>query len=68
MVGQDPDFVVSVPTAESEPTLLVPEAEFTEPASAVDEPGSDPDDEPIARISLRLPQSVKVRVDEKAAA
>ena len=28
----------------------------------------DPDDEPVARISLRLPQSVKVRVDELAAA
>ena len=68
MVGQDPEFVVSVPTAESEPTLLVPEAESTEPASAATSQRSDPDDEPIARISLRLPQSVKARVDEKAAA
>jgi Ribbon-helix-helix protein, copG family len=69
MVGQDPEFVVSVPTVESEPTLLVPEAESAEPASGVvDEPAADPDDEPIARISLRLPQSVKARVDEKAAA
>ena len=66
MVGQDPEFVVLVPTVESEPTLLVPEAEPTEPAPA-DEPAFD-DDEPIARISLRLPQSVKARVDEKAAA
>jgi Ribbon-helix-helix protein, copG family len=45
---------------------LVPESELTEPAPA-DEPAFD-DDEPIARISLRLPQSVKARVDEKAAA
>ena len=28
----------------------------------------DPDDEPVARISLRLPQSVKTKVDEVAAA
>lgn len=68
MVGQDPEFVVSVPPVDSEPTLLVPEANSAESASAVEDQGSDPDDEPIARISLRLPQSVKARVDEKAAA
>jgi hypothetical protein len=66
MVGQDPEFVVSVPTVDSEPTLLVPDEDSAEPAAAVEDP--DPDDEPIARISLRLPQSVKARVDEKAAA
>ena len=68
MVGQDPEFVVSVHTVESEPTLLVPEPEPGDPARTVDEPAPDPDDEPIARISLRLPQSVKARVDEKATA
>ncbi|HEV2930760.1 MAG TPA: ribbon-helix-helix protein, CopG family [Propionibacteriaceae bacterium] len=68
MVGQDPEFVVSVPTVDSEPTLLVPERDSAEPASGVEDPAPDPDDEPIARISLRLPQSVKARVDEKAAA
>jgi hypothetical protein len=68
MVGQDPEFVVSLPPVDSEPTLLAPEAESTEPAPTADEAALDPDDEPIARISLRLPQSVKARVDEKAAA
>jgi hypothetical protein len=68
MVGQDPEFVVSVPTVDSEPRLLVPEGESAEPDSGVANPTADPDDEPIARISLRLPQSVKARVDQKAAA
>lgn len=60
MSGQDPEFVVSVPAAPLEPTLLRPDVE--EPA--MDEP--DLEDEPMARISLRLPNSVKVKVDEMA--
>ena len=67
MVGQDPEFVVSLHTVESEPTLLVPEPERGESEPPVDEPPIDPDDEPVARISLRLPQSVKFRVDDWAA-
>jgi hypothetical protein len=62
MVGQDPEFVVSLQTAEAEPTLLMPE-----PESASEEP-PEAEDEPVARITLRLPQSVKVRVDEVASA
>jgi hypothetical protein len=60
MAGQDPEFVVSVPPTQNEPTMLVPPS---------DEPGDDEaalDEEPLARISLRLPNSVKVRVDEMA--
>ena len=68
MVGQNPEFVVSVHTAESEPTLLTPESELAGSDQPAEEPIADVDDEPIARISLRLPQSVKVRVDEMAAA
>ena len=64
MVGQDPEFVVSVQTAEAEPTLLMPEPgpgdEVTDSAT------TEADDEPVARITLRLPQSVKTRVDEIA--
>jgi hypothetical protein len=60
MVGQDPEFVVSLQTAEAEPTLLMPE-----PESASEET-ADAEDEPVARITLRLPQSVKARVDEVA--
>jgi hypothetical protein len=68
MVGQDPEFVVSVHTAESEPAFLTPESEPGASDQTADEPGDDVEDEPVARISLRLPQSVKVRVDEMAAA
>jgi hypothetical protein len=65
IVGQDPEFVVSIQPAESEPTFLVPDAE-----PGVEETAgpstTDADDEPVARITLRLPQSVKTRVDEMA--
>jgi hypothetical protein len=65
MVGQDPEFVVSVQTAETEPTLLLPNAEpgseSTDQSAA-----AEAEDEPVARITLRLPQSVKARVDEMA--
>jgi hypothetical protein len=60
MVGQDPEFVVSLQTTELEPTLLMPE-----PESASEET-AEAEDEPVARITLRLPQSVKARVDEVA--
>jgi hypothetical protein len=68
MVGQDPEFVVSVHTDESEPTGLYPESGSETSDMSIGEPAADPDEEPVARISLRLPQSVKVRVDEMAAA
>ena len=65
MVGQEPELVVSVAPGESEPTVLrAPTA-----AKPADEDVLiDVDDEPVARISLRLPQSVKTKVDEVAAA
>src|SRR5512133_3229732 len=62
IVGQDPEFVVSLQTTEAEPTLLMPE-----PESASEET-TEAEDEPVARITLRLPQSVKARVDEVASA
>jgi Ribbon-helix-helix protein, copG family len=63
MVGQDPEFVVSVQTAEAEPTLLLPDPEPGEEAES-----ESSEDEPVARITLRLPQSAKARVDEMASA
>ena len=60
MAGQDPEFVVSVPSGSAEPTMLVPPDEQPPP----EEP--ELDEEPLARISLRLPNSVKTRVDEMA--
>jgi hypothetical protein len=64
MVGSEPEFVVSLQTAEAEPTLLIPESE--QPGE--DGAAADVEDEPVARITLRLPQSVKTRVDEVASA
>lgn len=65
MVGTDPEFVVNVHTGEAEPTLLMPEPE-REGESTEEPPPSEAEDEPVARITLRLPQSVKARVDEMA--
>jgi hypothetical protein len=61
MNGTDPQIVVSVPPGDSEPTLLQPAAIPT------DEEPADDADEALARISFRLPASVKARVDELAA-
>lgn len=64
--GGDPDLVVVLSGPSSEPTLLLPEPE---PRPQLPEPDLDEaaaDDEPVARISLRLPASVKAKVDEKA--
>lgn len=58
----EPEFAVSVPKPSAEPTMLTPEPEQSEP----EEPEFDTGDEPIARISLRLPGSVKSKVDELA--
>jgi Ribbon-helix-helix protein, copG family len=65
MIGTDPEFVVTVQTGEAEPTLLMPGTEGA--SSEAGEPSStETDEEPVARITLRLPQSVKARVDEMA--
>jgi hypothetical protein len=65
MVGQDPELVVSVPKGQDEPTVLQPPSDS---GPADEDVLIDLDDEPVARISLRLPQSVKIKVDEVAAA
>jgi Ribbon-helix-helix protein, copG family len=65
MIGTDPEFVVTVQTGEAEPTLLMPETEVAS-AEASEPSGTETDEEPVARITLRLPQSVKARVDEMA--
>lgn len=63
MAGSEPQFIVErPPAAATEPTLLLP------PTGSDPEPeeSAEVDDEPVARISLRLPASVKARVDEMA--
>lgn len=67
MSGADPEFTVSVPRTDTEPTILPPPADAESPIEPPEPGGFDPDDEPVARISLRLPSSVKVKVDEVAA-
>ncbi len=77
MNGPDPELVVLVPAPTPEPTLLLPDdfapypgaepdAAGSDTESAFGEPGGAEDDEAMARISLRLPASVKAKVDEKA--
>jgi len=61
MSGTEPQFVVSVPPATGQPTMLLPDEEPPEPEQPEDA------EEGQARISLRLPASVKARVDELAA-
>jgi hypothetical protein len=66
MVGNDPDFVVSLQTAEAEPTLLLPPEPESGDEASNESPTLETEDEPVARFTLRLPQSVKARVDEMA--
>jgi hypothetical protein len=64
MSGDDPEFVVTVSSPSSEPALLLPGAGSGEEVPA--DLGEPDEDEPLSRISLRLPASVKARVDEQA--
>lgn len=66
MNGVDPDLVVAVAAPSPEPTLLLPSQDTPGdgPADADEVPADE--DEPVARVSLRLPASVKARVDEQA--
>ena len=68
MSGPDPELVVLVPAPAPEPTLLLPDHRDVAAADPldVDDPAGPDSDEPVARISLRLPASVKAKVDEKA--
>ena len=63
--GREPQFVVDVPTAPmatAEPTLAPGPA-----AAAADEEPEDAEDGAVARITLRLPESVKYKAEELAA-
>lgn len=55
--GRDPEFVVTPPPAETGPS---------EPRTATAEGEPDPDDGPVARITLRLPESLKQRAEDAA--
>ncbi len=67
MAGNEPQFVVSTPQPSGEPTMLLPEPDASDASTeSFAESVEVGDDEPVARISLRLPASVKARVDELA--
>jgi HicB family len=53
--GRDPDLVVDLPEPAPAPAPLPSD-------------GGDPDDGTVARVTLRLPESVKTRAEELAAA
>jgi hypothetical protein len=63
MSGEDPDFVVTVSSPSTEPALLLPDGSGQDVPADM---GESDEDEPLSRISLRLPASVKARVDEQA--
>lgn len=65
MSGDDPEFVVTVSSPSTEPAMLLPEAGSGQEETT--DPAESDEDEPLSRISLRLPASVKARVDEQAA-
>lgn len=61
--GREPEFVVDVPTL----AMAVPTAPPT-PSSPEDaEAGGEADDDAVARITLRIPESVKYKAEELAA-
>ena len=66
--GRDPELVVDVPaTAPTPPSPPPPPAPPTAPGPEGSDAGSElADDEGVARITLRLPESVKTRAEELA--
>jgi hypothetical protein len=60
--GREPELVVDVPAPDEVPTMPVTATSPT--ATASDE---DDDDGAVARITLRIPESVKARAEELAA-
>lgn len=64
--GRDPELVVDVPTAPPAPPSPPPAPAAPAPVDGPDGP-ADPDDEGTARITVRVPESVKSRAEELAA-
>jgi hypothetical protein len=58
--GRDPEVVVDVPSGPPAPPL-------PPPPPAPPEPAEDEDGDAVARVTLRIPESVKVRAEELAA-
>jgi HicB family len=66
--GREPQFVVDVPTAPMAPTAPAPPTAPTAPAAGTDEAEDvEAEEDSVARITLRIPESVKYKAEELAA-
>jgi hypothetical protein len=63
--GRDPEIVVDVPTPTSAPLPTVPTSATPSAEPVVAD--ADLEDEGVARITLRLPESLKTRAEDHAA-
>ena len=65
--GREPQFVVDVPAHLAAPSPPLPTAPYAVPPTAQrDEDGDDVEDDAVARITLRIPESVKYKAEELA--
>jgi hypothetical protein len=65
--GREPELVVDVPATAGRPEHPAPPAPPAPPAAPTPEgEGGDAADDDIARITLRLPESLKLRIEELA--
>ncbi|MDQ6725188.1 MAG: hypothetical protein M3066_03345 [Actinomycetota bacterium] len=63
--GRDPEFVVTPPPVDHAPESG-PTGAVTPPPSNVGAPATDGDDTGPSRITLRLPEQLKIRIEEAA--
>jgi hypothetical protein len=61
--GRDPEFVVTSPPVDREPVAV---ADASVPSARGAPPVGDEDEGAMARITLRLPEPVKVRIEQAA--
>ena len=66
--GREPQFVVDVPTAPTAPTAPIPPTAPTPATAPADESeDGEAEEDALARITLRIPESVKYKAEELAA-
>jgi len=63
--GRDPEFVVTPPPVD-QPTDIGPTNAVAPPASSLSAPAGEGDDTSTSRITLRLPEQLKARIEEAA--
>ena len=65
--GREPQFVVDVPTGPTPPEAPMPPTAPAAPASAEEAEDGEVEDDAVARITLRIPESLKYKAEELAA-